>query len=66
MVITALPDERGTVNGFVVVARDMTERKRLEDHLQALATVDPLTGAFNRRYGQATLNTELNGANGRA
>jgi diguanylate cyclase (GGDEF)-like protein/PAS domain S-box-containing protein len=59
MVITALPDDRGAVSGFVVVTRDMTERKRLEDHLQQLATVDPLTGAFNRRYGQATLNTEF-------
>lgn len=59
MVVTALPDERGAVTGFVVVARDMTERKRLEDHLGQLATVDPLTGAFNRRYGQDALNTEF-------
>jgi diguanylate cyclase (GGDEF)-like protein/PAS domain S-box-containing protein len=54
-VITALPDESGAVRGFVVVARDMTERKRIEDELKRLATVDPLTGAHNRRHGQDRL-----------
>jgi diguanylate cyclase (GGDEF)-like protein/PAS domain S-box-containing protein len=54
-VITALPDESGAVRGFVVVARDMTERKRIEDELRLFATVDPLTDAYNRRYGQDRL-----------
>jgi diguanylate cyclase (GGDEF)-like protein/PAS domain S-box-containing protein len=59
-VITALPDESGRVRGFVVVSRDMTERKRLEDDLKRLATVDPLTGADNRRRGQERLAVEFN------
>jgi diguanylate cyclase (GGDEF)-like protein/PAS domain S-box-containing protein len=58
-VITALPDESGTVRGFVVVSRDVTERKRLEDDMQILATVDPLTGAYNRRKGDALLAVEF-------
>jgi diguanylate cyclase (GGDEF)-like protein/PAS domain S-box-containing protein len=58
-VITALPDETGAVRGFVVVARDMTERKRMEDELKQLAIVDPLTGAFNRRHGLARLAVEF-------
>lgn len=58
-VITALPDEAGAVRGFVVVARDMTERKRMEDELKLHATVDPLTGAFNRRHGLARLAIEF-------
>jgi diguanylate cyclase (GGDEF)-like protein/PAS domain S-box-containing protein len=58
-VITALPDETGAVRGFVVVARDMTERKRMEDELKHLAIVDPLTGAFNRRHGLACLAAEF-------
>lgn len=58
-VITALPDETGAVRGFVVVARDMTERKRTEDELKRYATVDPLTGAFNRRHGLARLAIEF-------
>jgi diguanylate cyclase (GGDEF)-like protein/PAS domain S-box-containing protein len=58
-VITALPDETGAVRGFVVVARDMTERKRMEDELKQHATVDPLTGAFNRRHGHACIAVEF-------
>ena len=58
-VITALPDEAGTVRGFVVVSRDITERKRLEDDMKLLATVDPLTGAYNRRQGDALLAAEF-------
>jgi diguanylate cyclase (GGDEF)-like protein/PAS domain S-box-containing protein len=58
-VITALPDETGAVRGFVVVSRDMTERKRMEDELKQYATVDPLTGAFNRRHGLARLAIEF-------
>jgi diguanylate cyclase (GGDEF)-like protein/PAS domain S-box-containing protein len=58
-VITALPDESGTVRGFVVVSRDLTERKRLEDDMKKLAAVDPLTGAYNRRKGDALLAVEF-------
>jgi diguanylate cyclase (GGDEF)-like protein/PAS domain S-box-containing protein len=58
-VITALPDEAGAVRGFVVVSRDITERKRLEDDMKLLATVDPLTGAYNRRQGDALVAAEF-------
>lgn len=58
-VITALPDETGAVRGFVVVSRDITERKRREDDLKLLANVDPLTGAYNRRQGDALLLAEF-------
>ncbi len=54
-VITALPDESGTVRRFVVVSRDLTERKLREDEIRRLATVDPLTGAYNRRKGDELL-----------
>ncbi|MCR6629802.1 MAG: diguanylate cyclase [Magnetospirillum sp.] len=40
----------GEPHGLVAVATDITERKGLERELRRLATVDPLTGAFNRRY----------------
>jgi diguanylate cyclase (GGDEF)-like protein len=42
-----------------MVTRDLTERKRTEDELKALATVDPLTGAYNRRQGDALLAAEF-------
>ncbi|MBB5331691.1 sensor domain-containing diguanylate cyclase [Tunturiibacter gelidoferens] len=59
-VVTALPDESGTVRGFVVVSRDITERKGLEDEMKMLATVDSLTGAYNRRKGNEFLIAEAN------
>jgi diguanylate cyclase (GGDEF)-like protein/PAS domain S-box-containing protein len=58
-VITPLPDEAGAVRGYVVVSRDMTERKRMEDEMRKLATTDPLTGAYNRRQGGLLLAAEL-------
>lgn len=38
-----------TLLGFLRLYRDVTERKLHEQALQRLATVDPLTGALNRR-----------------
>jgi diguanylate cyclase (GGDEF)-like protein/PAS domain S-box-containing protein len=58
-VITALPNAKGEVSGFVVVSRDMSERKRMEDELRRLATTDPLTGAHNRRSGTARMMEAL-------
>jgi diguanylate cyclase (GGDEF)-like protein/PAS domain S-box-containing protein len=57
-VVTAMPDEAGDVRGFVVVSRDITERKRAEDDMRRLASVDPLTGAWNRRQGDILLAAE--------
>lgn len=54
-VITALHDKAGGVIGYVVVSRDMSERKSREDELVRLATTDVLTGAYNRRYGMERL-----------
>jgi diguanylate cyclase (GGDEF)-like protein len=54
-VATALPDPDGGVSGYVLVTRDQTERKRMEDRLVALSITDPLTGAFNRRAGDTRL-----------
>lgn len=58
-VATALPDREGDANGYVLVTRDLTERKQHEDRLVALATTDPLTGASNRRAGELSLSDAL-------
>lgn len=55
-VATVLPDHEGNANGFVLITRDLTERKQMEDRLTVLATSDPLTGVRNRRAGEAMLD----------
>jgi len=45
-------------NGAVVVFHDISERKRLEGELQALATTDSLTGLANRRCFLGQLKQE--------
>lgn len=50
-----LPDE-GLIYG---VARDVTDRKALEQELEALSQRDPLTGLFNRRRFEEALRHQL-------
>jgi diguanylate cyclase (GGDEF)-like protein/PAS domain S-box-containing protein len=50
-----LPDE-GLIYG---VARDITERKMLEQELERLSQHDPLTGLFNRRRFEEELRRQL-------
>ena len=52
---TVLPDCDGSPSGYVVVTGDLTDRKAAEDRLLTLASTDPLTGASNRRAGEARL-----------
>ncbi len=47
-VVTALRDEGGAVTGFLVIAYDITERKRTEDYIRHLAHHDALTELPNR------------------
>ncbi len=48
--VTPLMDDSGNVAGCVHVARDITERKRLEEELKLLATRDSLTGLLSRGH----------------
>ena len=48
----------GHVVGSAALLRDVTEEKRLEEELRRLSTTDGLTGLFNRRHLDATLDTE--------
>lgn len=49
----------GTPVGLFWFIRDITERKRRETALAALAATDPLTGLANRRTFMARMNDEL-------
>jgi len=56
---TAFLDAEGRVAGVIGMMVDITERKAMEHELRRLATIDPLTGAFNRRHFLATAAAEL-------
>ena len=47
--ISPVTDANGRITHFVAVGDEISERKKLEQELRYLATVDPLTGLLNRR-----------------
>lgn len=61
-VIVAHKNRDGEVDYFSTIARDITERKRMEERLQFLANHDPLTGVMNRARFQQELELHLEGA----
>jgi diguanylate cyclase (GGDEF)-like protein/PAS domain S-box-containing protein len=60
-VASSLPDHDGATSGYVLVTRDLTERKRMEDRLVTLSLTDAMTGAFNRRAGENRLDEAILG-----
>ncbi len=52
-------DHEGNPAGMVVILRDISEQKILEDKLKMMASTDPLTGAYNRRSFFEKGNNEL-------
>jgi len=55
---TPLLREQGSVYGGVVIFRDISTRKDLEERLRYLAHHDPLTGLYNRSAFEARLDEE--------
>jgi len=51
--------EQGRGISAVIIFRDITERKRMEEQLHELCNTDPLTKAFNRRYFLEVLENEV-------
>lgn len=49
----------GMVNGIIWTFRDITEKKLAEEKLQRMATIDSLTGLFNRQYFETELTKTL-------
>jgi diguanylate cyclase (GGDEF)-like protein len=55
-------DQDGELWGAIESLQDMTEHKALEARLSELATVDGLTGVFNRQYLEKKLEEEVSKA----
>ncbi|MBF0309645.1 MAG: diguanylate cyclase [Magnetococcales bacterium] len=51
-------EEDGETIGTAALIRDITEEKRLEEQLRSLSFRDALTGLYNRRFLEETINTE--------
>jgi len=57
--ITAVSDDAGRIRNFVSVFHNIAERKRMEDELERQATLDHLTGAYNRRAFDTALRQAI-------
>ena len=60
--VSILKSGSGPDAHLVAIIRDVTEQKRLEDELKALASTDPLTGVLNRRTFLAHAEAEYDRA----
>lgn len=57
--ISPIMRKSGTISGFLAIQEDITETRRLQQQLERLATVDGLTGIYNRSYFLHLFNQEL-------
>jgi diguanylate cyclase (GGDEF)-like protein/PAS domain S-box-containing protein len=51
--------EEGEMDGYEVIAEDVTKQRELEDHLRQQAAKDPLTGLANYRHLVDVLDAEI-------
>ena len=54
-----LYSSQGNKTGLLVLARDITERKELEQELERLSITDNLTGLYNQRHFYTELKREI-------
>ena len=52
-------DQDGRTIRMIGTCQDISEQKMVEEELRVLATTDPLTGTYNRRYLLTALETEI-------
>jgi diguanylate cyclase (GGDEF)-like protein/PAS domain S-box-containing protein len=53
--ISPIFDEKGNITHFISVSKDVTERIKTEQALLKSATLDKLTGLYNRNHGDSVL-----------
>lgn len=57
--IVPLQDDNSVVTQFLIIGRDLTEQKRMQQELHRLAHSDALTGIANRRHFMMLAKTEF-------
>jgi diguanylate cyclase (GGDEF)-like protein/PAS domain S-box-containing protein len=57
--ISGIMDNENKLIGFMLIAEDITERRRMEEELKRLSEIDPLTNIYNRRKFYALLSDEI-------
>jgi diguanylate cyclase (GGDEF)-like protein/PAS domain S-box-containing protein len=61
--ITPIMDEDGVIQHFLATSQDITKRVFMEEKLQQLATVDSLTGIYNRYKTNEEIEIEIGRSN---
>ncbi|MDO8466371.1 MAG: EAL domain-containing protein, partial [Gallionella sp.] len=61
--ISPVMDEQGTINNFVAVKEDITDKKKTEETIWRQANFDTLTGLPNRRMFRERLEQEIRKSN---
>jgi diguanylate cyclase (GGDEF)-like protein/PAS domain S-box-containing protein len=51
--------QEGKTDSYEIIVEDVTQQRKLEDHLRQQAAKDPLTGLANYRHLVETVNTEI-------
>ncbi|GEM_PF-1495969 len=61
VVISTSPllNDKDKIEGVLVVGKDISDRKRVEERLKRLTITDSLTGLYNRRHFSKTLKEKL-------
>ena len=58
-IITPMMDDEHDIQHFVATSQDITERFHMEEQLHKLATIDSLTGIYNRHKTNVEIDIEI-------
>lgn len=57
--ISSVKDHNGKITNFIAIKEDITKRRELDEMLNKYATLDEMTGTFNRRSGILLMEKQL-------